>query len=124
MGRIPWAVGFVLLLMPAAAKAQQGQRNVVSIVMEMNDRAEAFFRGSDYVASLEVMERAQALRPHPRRTYNMAVCHERLGHLEEAIALLREFIDSPRAPSTWRARAEARLSRLLDKLALQNEHET
>lgn len=107
----------IILIWPAHALAQD-EGEIVSTLRQLNDRAEAYFRGGDYEASLRVMDRAQALRNQPRRTYNMAVCHERLGHLWRAIALLQQFISDPRSGRSWRIRARARLGALRDKLAI------
>lgn len=77
-----------------------------------DDRASELFEVGDYAAALAEMEEAQDLLPATSRVYNIAVCHERLGHTDEALALFREFIVLEDAPSERRARALTRIEHI------------
>ena len=69
------------------------------------------YQEANYEAALGEFERAYELSELPALLFNMSQCHERLGHLSEAISTLEGFIagteDGPE-----KARQERRLTNL------------
>ena len=91
-----WLVSAVLVVLSVPAAARCELRERVIRVIELNEMAEAFFRGGDYRSSIRVMERAQSLIPARFRLYNLAVCYERLGDLGRMLAA-----NDPAGPARW-----------------------
>lgn len=98
----------VLLSWPVEARAEMMEEQA----RQHDERASELFENGDYAGALAEMEEAQDLLPATSRVYNIAVCHERLGHIDEALALFREFIVLEDAPSERRARALTRIEQI------------
>jgi tetratricopeptide (TPR) repeat protein len=59
----------------------------------------AAYETRDYALALERMEAARRLRPSPAFDYNIARCHDRIGHDAEALVAYERFLAaSPGAP--------------------------
>jgi tetratricopeptide (TPR) repeat protein len=72
---------------------------------------EAKFRAGDYRAAMLELAAADALAPSSILSYDIAVCHERLGENDEAAARYREYLTRrPDAPN--RRAVEERIARL------------
>ncbi|MCB9656622.1 MAG: tetratricopeptide repeat protein [Sandaracinaceae bacterium] len=70
-----------------------------------------YFNSGDYESALREFERAYALTQYPQLLFNLFACHERLGHLEPAIARLEQYLAA--APDAEnRVRLEERLANL------------
>ena len=110
----------VVLACPAPCVAEQAatpptanaNESTLAQVRSLDGQSSRYFDAEEYELALSAMEQAQQLMPSSTRLYNMAVCHERLGHSREAVALFSEFIASPDAPVDRRARAVDRVREL------------
>jgi tetratricopeptide (TPR) repeat protein len=82
---------------------------------------QARYRAGRFAEALEAFSAAQALRPHPSVTFNLARCHDRLGNLARALRAYREYLRLvPRAPDVPQVLAAiARLERTLAEKGLQ-----
>jgi tetratricopeptide (TPR) repeat protein len=73
--------------------------------------AQAYFDTGDYEGAIREFTQAHQLSQRPELLYNLYLCHERLGHLAEAIDHLARYLESvTNAPN--RAVLEARLGNL------------
>jgi tetratricopeptide (TPR) repeat protein len=103
-------VALVFWATPASAQERDVDREAAA--QARDERATALFQTGDYAGALAEMQAAQEILPATPRVYNMAVCHERLGHQEEAIALYQRFIDLQDAQADRVRRAQERLGEL------------
>jgi len=55
--------------------------------------ATAYYNQGKYEKALEEFNEAYRLMPLPEITFNIAQCHERLGHLEKAIEIYNKYIE-------------------------------
>lgn len=106
---------FVTIITPLAATAQSEAQ--LELVREHDERGRLLFEDGDYEAALGEMQTAQELLPAAPRLYNMAVCEERLGRLERALALYLRFVESEDVPEERRMRAEQQIGALRAELA-------
>jgi len=74
-----------------------------------------------YDEGVKELEKAQELLPHPNVVFNIARAHAEAGHLEQAIAAYRTYIDSD-PPD--REQATQVVKQLEEKLALQRAEQT
>lgn len=94
------------------------------VAQEHDERALEHFSAGRYAEALAAMEAAQSLLPASSRLYNMAVCHERLGHIRRAVELYQDFVDAPDAPHERQELAQTRLDRLRATLEVVESSET
>jgi tetratricopeptide (TPR) repeat protein len=95
-----------------------GEPDREALVQAHDERAAELFEAGDWAGALVELQAAQRLLPATPRVYNMAVCHERLGHRDEAIALYRRFVDLQDAQADRVLRAEERLGELEEQSAV------
>lgn len=74
----------------------------------------AYYEEARYDDALREMETAYRLRPLPELQYNIAQCHERLGHAREAAAAYRRYLDG-KADAEDRAEVAERIKRLEER---------
>lgn len=95
-------------LRPDAQKREQAKEHF--------KRGEASFRAGDFRAALASFVRAEALVPSPILTFNMGMCHERLGELEQAVDFYRVYLER-RGDASNRVEVLERIARLEEELA-------
>lgn len=77
---------------------------------------ESLFKGGDYRAAILEFKAADALVPSPILSFNIGLCHEKLGEEEAAVSLYRTYLARrPDAPN--REQVEARIGRLEQQAA-------
>lgn len=81
-------------------------------VIALDERARRFFDEGDHGAALALLSAAQELAPASPRLYNMAVCHDELGHIERALELYREYLDALDTATDRVERVGAAIARL------------
>jgi len=86
--------------------------------LELNESGSALYAAGDFAGALSAFERAYALVAETNLLFNIAGCHERLGHRTQAVEYYRWFLGSPDANPDGRRRAIAGLSRLEPKSEL------
>jgi tetratricopeptide (TPR) repeat protein len=66
---------------------------------------QSFYDQANYSDALKSFSEAYRFSNRPALLYNMALCQERLGHLQEAVNLLEKFaaLTGPIAPTSRRA---------------------
>lgn len=74
------------------------------------------FQVADYEAALREYEQAYALSHRPELMYNLYLCHERLGHLDDAASWLERYLDEATEVHR-RAMLEQRLHTMRRRLA-------
>ena len=89
MAALTWAL--LLSLFPMFADAQESDAETAARVHD--ERATELFESGDFTRALAEMETAQGLLPSTARLYNIAVCHERLGNLDEAVGYYQRFVE-------------------------------
>lgn len=87
---------------PAAAQPATDGRTQAEAFKAEADRA---YLDGDYALALQRLEKAYALDPDPRYVANQALVHEQLGQYAEAVAKLRQFLESKPAPAADKAAA-------------------
>jgi hypothetical protein len=86
------------LIAPTAVHAQpQPTPAEVAQARELFSKAEKDERGGDWSAALEKMTRAGAVKMTPGIRFHIALCHENLGHLVEALASYEAAAQQARA---------------------------
>ncbi|MDB4968552.1 MAG: hypothetical protein JWN44_4241 [Myxococcales bacterium] len=69
----------------------------------------AYYEQANYADAVKEFNEAHRLSKRPDLLYNISVCYERLGHWDEAIGALRQYLsDRPNAPD--RAVIESRIT--------------
>jgi hypothetical protein len=58
------------------------------------EKGKARFAAQDWAGALREFEAAREAKSVPQFVYNVALCHERLGHLREAVAAYRAYAGS------------------------------
>lgn len=106
------ALALALAGAPAAGQEQPSEPDREATARAHDERASELFEAGDYAGALTELQAAQDLLPATPRVYNMAVCHERLGHRDEAMALYRRFVDLEDAQADRVQRAHERLGAL------------
>ncbi len=107
----------VTMLVATSASGQSAE--VVARVRSHDEAAHAHFEAERYGEALAAMVDAQAALPDERRLFNMARCHEELGHSPEAIDLYRRYADSADVSGERRDEARERADTL--RAALRQE---
>lgn len=114
----------VVALVPCVATAQPDADPRVERARVAFTRAEEHFRTHDFALALDGFERAHALLAevgHPRShlvLYNVALCNERLGRHELALAQFEQFLVGAPADAPYRDEATVRAAELRQRLAL------
>ena len=82
---------------PAPASAQVGPvSEAAKDDARRNYKAgEAKFQQGSYAAALGLYEQADAIVPIPLTKYKIAVCHDRLGQVSDAVRWYQIFLDTP-----------------------------
>ncbi len=70
----------------------------------------AAYKAADYTRTVELLERAYAIRQVAALLYNLAKAYEKLGDQEKAVELYRRYSDSTDADPKLRVKAEARVA--------------
>ena len=107
---------------PGAARAQaEDDEAAPQLSAEEQEAREAFvgaraqFDAGNYAAALPAFERAYALSGRAELIYNIALCHDRLGHEQDALDQYQRFLDE--VPDTERRRSiEVRIRVLRESL--------
>jgi tetratricopeptide (TPR) repeat protein len=92
------------LALSAPAGAQSPDSDALRAV-RLNDSGSALYVAGDYTGALLAFERAHALESNPNLLFNIAGCHERLGHRQQALEYYRRFLIEPGSDPEGRARA-------------------
>jgi hypothetical protein len=82
------------------------------------ESAERAFALGNYIEALRLFRAAEGLAPHPATRFNVAVCLERLGRWREAIAEYRAVGASKTLGEAARRDADARATKLEQRLSL------
>ncbi len=77
-------------------------------------RGDRLYSEGQYEESVDAFRESYELSGRPELLYNLANAYERLGRLEEALAVLREY--APHAPSYDRSAVDRRVANLRDRL--------
>lgn len=85
---------------------------VVERVRAHDEAARSYFEGGQYAEALAEMVDAQAALPDARRLFNMARCHEELGHTTEAIDLFTRYAETADVAEARRDEARHRAEEL------------
>jgi hypothetical protein len=82
--------------------------------LELNEMGSSLYASGNYAAALDSFERAYTLIAEPNLLFNIAGCHERLGHKSQAVEYYRWFLGSSATNTNGRRRAIAAIARLTD----------
>jgi len=81
-------------------------------------RGEAAYSAGNYDQAIREWSSAYKIDPRPRIQFNLSQAYERLGDLENAMAALRNFLDSGDPDDPMYSDANARLAALQQRMAL------
>jgi tetratricopeptide (TPR) repeat protein len=104
----------LLALCPARPARADGPptREAAARAVTLNDEASALYEQGRYRAAVAKLEEAVRLDPQGKDlVYNLAVLHEKLGDLDEAVDLYRRYVETESDPKS-KARVQATLRRL------------
>jgi tetratricopeptide (TPR) repeat protein len=106
-------VVLALFAVPGVARADAAaSREAAARAVALNDEASALYEQGHYRAAADKLEEAIRLDPNGKDlVYNLAVLHEKLADLDEAIALYRRYLDTESDPRS-KTRVQATLRRL------------
>jgi tetratricopeptide (TPR) repeat protein len=76
----------------------------------------ALYEAGQYDKALDLFQRAKVAKPLPAFDYNIALCHDRLGHWSEALAAYERFAATSKNADDVSA-AQARIPVLKERLA-------
>lgn len=108
-----------LFLLPASARSEEGTD--IEEVMRHDQSAMEHFAAEEYGAAVGEFRAAQRLMPATNRLYNIALCEDRLGNLEQALELYRQYLGEPDALSDVRRTARDRIAAIQAELAARRE---
>jgi tetratricopeptide (TPR) repeat protein len=86
------------------ARAQLPEADTTRAV-HLNETGSELYAAGDYTGALLAFERAHALANEPNLLFNIAGCHEQLGHREQALEYYRRFLIEPGSDAGGRQRA-------------------
>lgn len=89
---------------------------------DLFQQAAVAFRGEDYARALELLERIAVTEPSPVIHFNIARCHEELGHQEEAIKMFEEALKGELSEAQA-AEAKGRIDALEREVLARRERE-
>jgi tetratricopeptide (TPR) repeat protein len=81
-------------------------------VAQLNEEGTAFYQQRDYRRAIERFIQAYAIDPDPNLLFNVARSYERLGEVDAAIEKYEQFLNTPGADASGRARAQESLRAL------------
>src|SRR4051812_12403642 len=103
------AVAVAILLAYAAPAAAQNATQADEDAAKAHFLAgSAYYEQADYAAAVKEFNEAHRLSKRPDLLYNISVCYERLGHWDDAIAALQQYL-TERPQATDRAVIESRI---------------
>lgn len=108
-----------LLLQSASVLGESSDTETAARVHD--DRAAALFAEGEYHMALVEMESAEDLLPVTQRLYNIGVCHERLGNLEQAVAYFQRFLEGDDHSGDRDQRARARIRAIQRQLEVEGD---
>jgi hypothetical protein len=112
MRKLVWVWLGLMMVAAAPARAQQSARDDAR---RHFTAGEARFKSGDYRGAISEFKAADAIMPSPVLAYNEALCYDRLGDAEHALALYRDYLARrPDAPN--RAEVEGRIAALTPTL--------
>jgi tetratricopeptide (TPR) repeat protein len=85
-------------LSPGDAMSDTHDGSPPDAAVEEYRRGQILFEAADYRAARDAFERAHALHPSPDLQYNIAQCHMRLGHYDEAIPAFEAYLEGKGDP--------------------------
>jgi tetratricopeptide (TPR) repeat protein len=99
-------LALALLLVAGAARAQSEDPDE-EIARRHFKQGSAFYLANDYARALAEFELAARAHPAPALDFNIARCHDRLEHADQAIAYYRKYLtSSPKDAAEIQARIE------------------
>lgn len=98
---------------PRAARAEDASADAYA-ALQLNETGSSLYAAGKHAAALDSFERAYSLVPEPNLLFNIAGCHERLGHKSQAVEYYRWFLGSSSTNTDGRRRAIAAVARLTD----------
>jgi tetratricopeptide (TPR) repeat protein len=110
----PFTIVLTLLATVGVAWAEDAPAPAVAAAMARDARARELFEARRFAEALVELEAAEAAYPAPSRYFNMARCHEELGHVDQAVELFQMYADDLDADP---ARAEEALRRVREARA-------
>jgi tetratricopeptide (TPR) repeat protein len=103
------ALGVAILLAYAAPAAAQNATQADEEAAKAHFLAgSAYYEQANYADAVKEFNEAHRLSKRPDLLYNISVCYERLGHWDEAIAALQQYL-TDRPAATDRAVIESRI---------------
>ena len=104
------ALGLVLALAIPARAAPTPEDVAARQVERLAAEAVTTYKAADYTRTVELLERAYAIRQIAALLYNLAKAYEKLGDQEKSVELYRRYSDSSDADPKLRVKAEARVA--------------
>jgi hypothetical protein len=98
-----------LVLVAAPSRARGSEEDEVARAHFLS--GQAYYDQANYDDALREFQEAYRVSKRPALLYNLALCHERLGHLDEAVAALESYLAEDRT-ATDRASVESRIRNL------------
>ncbi|MDI7266704.1 MAG: PEGA domain-containing protein [Myxococcota bacterium] len=110
--RTPVCMVALLVIAPRGAVAQAPNADVEA--GRLFQQGVAAIERDDYASALVAFRRAYDLAPRPKILFNIAMCHQALSQLPEALAAFRRFLteSGPDDPPEMRVRAERAIAEL------------
>ncbi len=99
-----------IALVPTEAFAQDAE--TARMVEQLSDAAVERYLEKDYKGAIKLFEQAYELDPVPTLLFNIAKCHEKLQHWDEAIDFYELFIVEPEIDTQDRKAALERIEKL------------
>jgi hypothetical protein len=88
------------------------EEEALARVQDLDERAQRAYQSGRYDAALELLTEAQEIQPAASRLFNVAQCHLRLGHRDQALEALDRWLEDVDA-SPYRESASLREARQL-----------
>lgn len=105
-------ISLCLCVTATAARADDGK----ALAKQHFASGEAKFKAGDYRGAIADFQAADALVPSPILSYNIGLCHEKLGEPEAAVQSYRDYLRRrPDAPN--RTQVEGRIARIEGEIA-------
>jgi hypothetical protein len=106
-------VATTALSSPRVARAEGPSAEALA-ALQLNETGSSQYAAGEYAAALDSFERAYTLVAEPNLLFNIAGCHDRLGHESQAVEYYRWFLGSSSTNTHGRRRAIAAVARLTD----------
>jgi tetratricopeptide (TPR) repeat protein len=113
------AVALIVVAIPAIASGQSD--DIMNRVMLLDQEAGEHFQGEEYEEAFLKLQAAQVLAPAAPRLFNMAVCQERIGHLEEALDLFEQYLEGDHETINRVEDARARIEAIREELNFDDD---